>query len=250
MEALTFNPPVIAHRGASAYAPENTLIAFSKAVQLGARWIELDVRLSASNEVVVLHDATLERTTNGHGGVCSYPYAYLQSLDAGGWFAPCFSQERIPTLQQVLDFAVDKGLSVNIELKPLDGKEEGLVKAVLAITNATDCRGSTILYSSFNIKAMQVLRALNKHAHIGFLMHELIPNWIDSADQLKASTININHRIITKDLAYQVKSMQKMLTCYTVNDPYRANELYSLGVDAVFTDQPDVILSAIGSMVD
>ena len=91
---LQFLPPVIAHRGASAYAPENTLAAFVKAAQLGIRWIECDVMQAACGEVIIFHDETLERTTNGKGDVDRYPYSYLQSLDAGSWFDPIFSGEK------------------------------------------------------------------------------------------------------------------------------------------------------------
>ncbi|MBV9574993.1 MAG: glycerophosphodiester phosphodiesterase, partial [Gammaproteobacteria bacterium] len=102
--SLVFSPPVIAHRGASAYAPENTMAAFVKAVQLGIKWIEFDVMATVNGEPIIFHDETLDRTTNAQGEVHHHSYAYLQTLDAGAWYQPFFSGEKIPTLQQVLQF--------------------------------------------------------------------------------------------------------------------------------------------------
>src|SRR5262245_86406 len=101
---LIFKPPLIAHRGASAYAPENTLAAFKKAKELGAQWLEFDVQLTACGEIVVFHDERLERTTNGRGWIHEKPYSYLKTLDAGSWFNSQFAGEKIPTLVEALEF--------------------------------------------------------------------------------------------------------------------------------------------------
>src|SRR5438445_1086012 len=115
---------LIAHRGASALAPENTLAAFRKAGEIGAKWVEFDVMLAADGEAVVIHDDTLDRTTNAKGNVCDYPYSYLQTLDAGSWFNPQFSHEKIPTLAEVIGVLRHCKLAANIEIKPSVGKEE------------------------------------------------------------------------------------------------------------------------------
>jgi glycerophosphoryl diester phosphodiesterase len=121
MAELIIDPPLIAHRGASAYAPENTLAAFIKAQQLGVRWVEFDVMLTRCGEVVVIHDETLERTTDGVGEVSHYPYSYLQTLDAGSWFGAQFKGEKIPTLKEVLVFLAQHSMCVNVEVKAQAG---------------------------------------------------------------------------------------------------------------------------------
>src|SRR5687767_2537589 len=116
---IRFDPPVIAHRGASFYAPENTMAAFRKAAQLGVNWVEFDVVATKDGMPVVFHDDELNRTTNGVGMLSDYSHAYLQTLDAGSWFDARFAGETIPTLAQVLTFLAEMKLNANIELKAL-----------------------------------------------------------------------------------------------------------------------------------
>src|SRR3990167_7450135 len=113
-----FLPPVIAHRGASAYAPENTLAAFRKAHDLGIQWIEFDVMLSADHVPIIFHDNLLDRTTNGRGEVGDFSFKALHELDAGAWFNPKFSGEHIPSLQDTVAFLRQTGMAANIEIKP------------------------------------------------------------------------------------------------------------------------------------
>src|SRR3990167_2926706 len=131
MVSLNFTPRAIAHRGACAYAPENTIASFTKAAQLGMKWLEFDVMQSVDGEVIVFHDETLDRTTNGKGDVDRYPYSYLRTLDAGAWFNPAFSGERIPTLIQTLEFLENTNMNANVEIKAMGNRDEQLVLAVL-----------------------------------------------------------------------------------------------------------------------
>ena len=112
-------PPVIAHRGVSALAPENTMIAFAKAKEYGLRWIEFDVTVAACGTVVVMHDDELERTTNGVGKITDVTFDYLSTLDAGSWFAPEYSGIKIPTLKDVLLFLNQNQMAANIEINPI-----------------------------------------------------------------------------------------------------------------------------------
>lgn len=243
MKPLSFLPPVIAHRGASAYAPENTFASFTKAIQLGATWVEFDVQLSRDGEVVIFHDATLDRTTNGHGALDGYSLAYLQSLDAGKWFGPSFSQERILSLQQAMTFLADKGISVNIELKPNATNTNALVAAVLRVMQPFSCAAIQVLYSSFSFDALRYLRQMDGQSMIGLLMDTALPNWQPVADELSASAIHLNHHAVTDVLAAEILATNRLLTCYTVNQVERAKELYTVGVNAIFTDKPDIILA-------
>lgn len=246
MVSLNFQPPVIAHRGASAYAPENTLAAFTKAAQLGIKWIEFDVMQSSSGEPVIFHDDTLERTTTGKGELHHYPYAFLRSLDAGSWFDARFSGEKIPTLKHVIEFLNNTKLSANVEIKARPGHEEALIVAVLEeLSEYLSAAKSTILFSSFSMDALHFLRRHAPNCLLGLLLHEWEPGWKDICSSLDCASVHINQEIMTRENAQVVKAMNKPLLCYTVNDPVRARELYSWGVDAVFSDAPDKILEGI-----
>lgn len=239
---LKFLPPVIAHRGASAYAPENTLIAFVKAAQLGIRWIECDVMEAACGTPIIFHDETLDRTTNGKGSVISYPYSYLQSLDAGSWFDLKFAGEKIPSLGALLGLLQNTKLHANIEIKALPGREEALVKTVAKeICTQLGEQPDNILFSSFSVAALHALRRYLPHCKMGLLLHEWEPDWQKDYDALHCVSLHVNHEIIFPELASQIKRENKILLCYTVNSRQRALDLYSFGVDAVFSDAPDQI---------
>ncbi|HTM63212.1 MAG TPA: glycerophosphoryl diester phosphodiesterase [Gammaproteobacteria bacterium] len=237
-----FNPPVIAHRGASAYAPENTMSSFVKAVQLGIHWVEFDVMLAKCGTPVIIHDETLDRTTSGSGNVIDYPYSYLYTLDAGGWFAPEFSGERIPSLEQMAQFMTNTGLCANVEIKPHPGQEDETVIAALKIMrNYFPDDSEKIIYSSFSIASLRCLRLSAPQCRLGFLMHEWIPEWRKIVYDLNCETVNVNHEILTPERVSEIKQSGKMLLSYTVDDPQRAAELMSWGVDVVFSNVPDQI---------
>lgn len=240
---LPFSPPVIGHRGACAYAPENTMSSFTKALLLGVHWVEFDVMLASCGTPIVFHDETLDRTTDGHGDVGIYSYTYLQTLDAGAWFAPWFAGERIPTLDEVMVFLRETGMGANVEIKPLPNQDEQTVlNAVEVIQRHFPQPHPSILFSSFSVEALRVLRAKLPECYLGLLMHEWLPDWEKISDSLDCVSLHLNHEILTRESALRIKNKDKLLLCYTVNDPDRARELYSWGVDAVFSDKPDEIM--------
>jgi len=246
MSSLKFVPPVIAHRGANNMAPENTLAAFSRAKEQGANWVEFDVMLSADGEAVVIHDETLERTTSGAGLVSDHPYSYLKTLDAGSWFANEFSEERIPTFKEVIEVIRRDKLSANVEIKSQPGHEEQAVKKILNDI-AAYWRGDMQppLISSFSMEILRYVRQYSKDALIGILVDDWFDGWATLAEEYKCAAVDLNHKILTRESAKAIKDMGKTILCYTVNDPKRALELYSWGVDAVFTDNVNLILSAL-----
>jgi glycerophosphoryl diester phosphodiesterase len=244
--ALHFNPPVIGHRGACAYAPENTIAAFTKAAQLGVKWVEFDVMQAADGELIIFHDELLDRTSNGHGEVYRYPYPYLYSLDAGSWFNIAFSGERIPTLRAVMEFLQNANMSANVEIKALPGHEEQIVKRVLHDLQPYLAAGNIqFLFSSFSIIALTFLRQYSPQCQIGLLLHEWEPDWQRISQSLNCISVHVNQGIMSATAAQEIKNMNKMLLCYTVNNPIRAHELYSWGVDAVFSDAPDKIIKSL-----
>jgi glycerophosphoryl diester phosphodiesterase len=238
MSSIKFVPPLIAHRGASALAPENTLAAFLKAKQQGATWVEFDVMLTADGEVVVIHDESLERTTNGHGDVDKITYAQLAKLDAGSWFNAAFAGERVPTLVEVIEFLKIHQLAANVEIKAIPGQEEMVVTKVLESINRYWSKDMTPpLISSFAMPILHHVREQQPAALIGMLIHEWFDEWESVCQALNPVSVNLNEEIITPAAASRIKQADKLITCYTVNDPARARELFAMGVDAVFTDR-------------
>lgn len=240
---ISIIPPVIAHRGASAEAPENTLAAFIKAKQLGLNWVEFDVMLAACGEVVVIHDEELSRTTNGNGRVIDYPYSDLKKLDAGSWFNPIFSGEKIPTLEEVLALLVELNMAANIEIKALPGYEEHLIKRVFEVINHSKSKFRVPnLISSFSYLVLENVKKISPESSVGFLMHEWQSDWKEKCDQISAIAVDVNHEILDPIKIQQIKSTNRLLLSYTVNNIRRAKDLLSLGVDGIFSDCPKEIL--------
>lgn len=241
---LQFHPPVIGHRGACGYAPENTMASFIKAAQLNLKWVEFDVMESSDSVPVLFHDDYLHRTTNGRGLLCEHPYAYLQSLDAGKWFDTTFSGERIPSLISVIQFLREAHISANIEIKTLPGHEKKLVPLVIDQMQPYLQKGNDqYLFSSFSFEALRLLRQHSSDCQIGMLLHRWEKNWQELCEELNCVSVHVNEEILTPETAGKIKEMGKILLCYTVNDASRAQELFSWGVDAVFSDLPDRIFS-------
>jgi glycerophosphoryl diester phosphodiesterase len=238
-------PPVIGHRGACGYAPENTLVSFKKAASLGAQWVEFDVKLSHDGELVVFHDDVLDRTTNGTGLLEKYSYQELAQLDAGSWFDPIFRGEKIPTLANVITCLEQHGLQANIEIKPnKDQEEETAIKTVNFLNEHWPAKLALPLISSFSFKSLVLVHEMNMRSQkpsfpIGLLLDHWDNNWMSVALVLRCASIHCKESIITKERAKQVKDEGYKLLVYTINQLVRARELWSLGVDSVFSDFPD-----------
>ena len=238
MSFISFVPPLIAHRGANVVAPENTLAAFLQAKELGAQWIEFDVMLAACGEAVVIHDETLERTTDGTGNVADYPYSYLKTLDAGSWFGLEFANERIPTFKAVIEFLREHQLAANVEIKAVPGQEEAVVKKVL--NDIRECWTPAMpapLLSSFSLPILHQVRQAAPDAMIGVLIHEWFTGWEAECQALLCTSVNLNEAIITPEKIAAIKAMDKLILSYTVNTIERARELFAMSIDAVFTDE-------------
>src|SRR5690554_5799160 len=155
---------VIAHRGASAFYPENTMFAFKAAHEMGAAMIELDITLSKDGIPVIIHDEKLNRTTNGKGKVSDFTLEELKKLDAGSWFHPKFSEEKIPTLEEVLEFAQNR-IALNIEIKPEAvslSPKEGVEEKSLELVKKYGME-KHVLFSSFHYGAVKKFRSLDAH---------------------------------------------------------------------------------------
>ena len=239
-------PPVIAHRGAAALAPENTLASFRRAAEMGARWVELDCQLTADKVPVVIHDLRLGRTTSGRGQVCRRSLAELRSLDAGSWFAPAFAAERIPTLAQALSEIARLGLGVNIEIKPSRGQEAETGRlAMRAAAAVWPQQAPPPLVSSFARAALAAARSECPDWPRGLLATALPRDWRTALHDLGCRTINLDHQRLSADRVAMIRESDYAVLAYTVNDPTRARELWGWGVSSVFTDNLDRLLPLI-----
>ena len=233
----------IAHRGANRVAPQNTLAAFVKAVELGADGVELDAQLSADGVAVVIHDYELDGTTDGSGPVAAQPLAALKELDAGGWFDPAFAGERIPTLAEVLD-RVGQQLLVNIELKVPPGEEDkGLEAAVVSLVERFGL-AERVLLSSFNPYALRRARALAPHLPLGLLYGPLPSSWSSRfraarMRDLNPEAVNPFWLLISRWGVRRAHRRGRRVVAWTVDTANVMHRLVGWGVDAIITNLPD-----------
>lgn len=220
-----------AHRGASADAPENTLVAFAAAEAAGADGIELDVHLSRDGVPVVIHDERVERTTDGRGRVAGLSLAELRRLDAGGWFSPRFAGEPIPVLEEVLDWAGDR-LRLNIEIK-----EAAAGQALLDLLPRYP--RVRVLVSSFDHRLLAELRRRDGNLPLGFLFEE--DGWhrvLRRALACGAESLHPRADRVSRPLLAACKRAGLALCPWTVDDPGHIRALRRLGIDGLFTNDP------------
>jgi len=226
---------VWAHRGASAVAPENTMAAFRAAEAAGADGIELDVHLSRDGVPVVLHDETLERTTDGRGPVGAVSLAQLRQLDAGAWFDPAFAGERLPTLEEVFVWASDR-LRLNVEIK---AAEAGLAVVELLRNNPR----VRILVSSFDHGMLEQLRRHAPELPLAFLVDS--PFWrraVRRAVQCRAESLHPRYDLLSHPLLAACRRQGLAVHCWTVDRPEESASLRRRGVAGVFTNDPALII--------
>jgi glycerophosphoryl diester phosphodiesterase len=232
-------PAIIAHRGASAYAPENTLAAFKLALQQAADAIELDAKLTLDNHVVVIHDQTVDRTTCNHGTVREMTLVEIRKLDAGSHFDIAFQGEPIPTLEEVLK-AVGQLTYVNIELTNYATPTDSLPEQVASIVLRNKMQ-HRVFFSSFNPLALFRIRKLIPEAPISLLA---LPGWKGFLPRswlgflFGYDSLNPEFKDCTKSLLYKVHQRNKKVFSYTINNADDMRELFSWRVDGIFTDDP------------
>jgi len=237
---------VIAHRGASLRAPENTMAAFRLALEQGADGVELDVQMTRDGELVVIHDETLDRTSSGSGYLFQRNYAEIKGIDAGGWFSPEFAGESIPRLSDVLDLMQGSHRTLNIELKTgmviYDGIEQQLVSLL------SRYRGIDVIISSFNHYSLRTLKSLAPELPIGALyMEGLVEPWL-YAERLNAYSLHPLYINIIPELLTGCRNAGIALFPWTVDKPEDMKRMLLAKVDAVITNDPMTLLSLRRSM--
>ncbi len=237
-------PAVIGHRGAAGHAPENTLASFAKAAALGVRWVEFDVRLTGDDALVVFHDETLERTTDGRGRVGEATLAAVRRLDAGSWFGKAFAGEKVPTLEDAMGALRRLDLGANVEIKADKGREADTGRALAKALRASwPARLPAPLVSSFNAQALAAAGDGAPEFPRALLVIALTPDWRRQAETLGCVAVHCREKELTPELARQVLDRGYGLRCFTVNARARAETLYSWGVEGVFSDYPDRLLA-------
>lgn len=234
-------PRIVAHRGGGKLAPENTLAAIDCGHRYGHTMIEFDAKLSADQQVFLLHDDTLTRTTYSRGVAGDMTWETLKQLDAGSWFSEQFAGEGLAHLADVAKRCQQYGLLANIEIKPTTGLEAA-TGTLVARAAAEYWREMTApLLSSFSCAALFAAKQEQPELPRGYLMHEWQEDWLTTTQQLECVSLHLNYRLLTPERINQIKQAGLRILAYTVNDPLKARELLDLGVDAICTDYIDQI---------
>lgn len=239
----THTPQIIGHRGAAGLAPENTLSAFATALKFGVDAIELDVQLSADGQVMVFHDFTLERLTDGHGRLADFTCAELQRLDAGRHFGAAYRGERIPTLLEVVDSIGSADVALHIELKvdhTTPAREHlPLVHAVSDLIRVHDL-AERCLIISFQHALLHEMHAIAPELAYGEIWGDAIPT------SATFGAVALRWNLMDATVLGAIHARGQAVTVWTVNDADAAQAMIALGVDAIGSDYPDMVLGLLG----
>jgi glycerophosphoryl diester phosphodiesterase len=235
-------PWIIAHRGASGHAPENTMAAFERAIALGAQFIETDLHLTRDARFVAIHDNTLERTTNGKGAVRDFTLPELRELDAGMWFDRQFMGQRIPTLEEILALSKQHDVVFYLEIKydAAWGMHHALVAALAGGGNA-----ARTIVISFDPSTLASLRKLDASVMLGLLVEGEHGDFVKSALDVGARQLCPRADLVTRELVDQAHRSDLHVVTWTVNDVSKMNSAIQAGVDGIMTDLPDRLRATI-----
>jgi glycerophosphoryl diester phosphodiesterase len=234
---------VMAHRGYSSKAPENTMPAFELALEAGSGGIELDVHLTKDGEVVVIHDDVLDRTTNGKGPVASFTMAELKQVDAGSWFSPEFKGVTLPTLREVLDLIKGKDILLNVETKAALGFEQ-LNEKLAPLLDEYSMWDRTII-SSFNHYALVHIKHIRPQARTGILYNCGLFNPWEYAKSIGASALHAHHRTLFPELVQEAQQNGMMVNVWTVDQTTDIERMILAKVDSVITNVPEKVQSLL-----
>ncbi|MGN6701829.1 MAG: glycerophosphodiester phosphodiesterase [Burkholderiaceae bacterium] len=241
-------PTILVHRGGGTLAPENTFAGLRAAAARNCRAVEFDAMLARDGVPVLMHDPYFGRTIAATGRVADFDAAELAAMDAGSWLDLRFAGEGVPTLAAALRLCRETGLWPNVEIKPAPGMESDTgrmvartVKQCRIGAEAGAATATGPLLSSLSLPALHAAREEAPDLARAWLVERVPANWRDPLAACEAVALHADHRHLTAPQARDVKAAGFGLLCYTVNDPARAAELFSWGVDAVCTDRPDLV---------
>lgn len=235
-------PARVAHRGAGKLAPENTLAAMRLGQSFGYRMFEFDVKLSGDGTPFLLHDATLDRTTNGTGRADALTWGELAKLDAGGWHSPAYTGEPVPTLSAIARWTIANALMVNIEIKPTPGRERETGAAVAQdALSLWHGQATPPLLSSFSDVALRAAREVAPDLPAAYLFDELPGDWLERIERLGCIALDCNHRVLDEATVALAHAHGLKVLVYTPNEPEEVDRLTRWGIDCVITDAVDLI---------
>lgn len=243
---MTSRSAVFAHRGARRVAPENTLPAFERALAMGVAGIEFDVHLTTDGRLVVIHDFTVGKTTDGHGAVAAMTAAEVRRLDAGSHFDAAFAGVQVPFLEEVLDLVGDR-CRLNIEIKSMDPYANDASSAVAAIIRDRALYDQ-VLVSSFNPISLIKLRYLDPKIALGMLYGDEMPGFLRqvwAGPPIRPEAQHPEHTLIDAAYMQWARALPGAVNTWTVNDVEEARRLAALGVDVIMSDVPDVIMGGL-----
>ena len=235
-------PLLIAHRGLSSQAPENTMAAFKLAVKSGIDGIETDAHLTADGKIVLIHDENTLRTTGQSGAVPRMTLAEIQELDAGSWFDDCFEGERVPELWQLLELMKPTNMILNIELKNSIERYPGLEQAVLGEIGRFSML-DRIIFSSFNHSSMALVKTIEPKAETALLYDGVLHEPAAYARLCRADGLHPMRKTVDETLAKECRQAGLKLRPWTVDNPAEADRLAAYGVDAVISNSPDELFN-------
>ncbi len=239
---------LIGHRGACGHAPENTLASLRKARELGVDWVEFDVQLARDGVPVLLHDDTLDRTTDATGPVADYDVRTLSGVDAGMWFQEAFRGEPVPTLEDAVQVLSAEGLRANVEIKAPPGREATTAHATgRTLLRCWPAEMPLPIVSSFAPECLKVLQDVAPDLPRALLRKAVPADWREQLRSLGCEGLHCHHEAAAPCLVSAVRAEGFACRVYTVNDAVRAAELAAIGVDAIVTDYPDRLFSAVGA---
>lgn len=230
---------ILAHRGASGYAPENTIAAFKKAISLGADGIETDVQLSKDNEIVLIHDESVDRTTDGRGYIKDLTLKEIKKLDAGRWFNDKFIGQRVPILEELLSLAKDKDILLNIELKNNVISYKNIEEKVVNLINRYNLKDRVII-SSFNHTSLLKIKHIDSDIRTGMLYMSRLSNPIAHAKAINADALHPSYKRLSRRLIDAATQNKLMINTFTVNRKEHIKKLKEVGVTSIITDYPDI----------
>lgn len=234
----------VAHRGATGYAPENTIAAFDKGVEMKADYIEIDVQRSKDGELVIIHDTTVDRTTDGTGSVKDLTFEQIRSLDAGSWKGEEFTGEKIPTFDEILDRYRGKvGILIELKAPELYPGIEAQVAQELKERNLDKPQNEKIIIQSFNFESMKITNSLLPKVPIGVLTSNRAHTTEQALKEFAtyADYFNPSYGIVSKELVDQVHALGMKIQSWTVRSQEAADFLLEMNVDGIITDYPDYV---------
>lgn len=246
-------PIVIAHRGASAYAPENTLAAVKKAISMGADMVEIDVQLTKDKQIVLMHDLTVDRTTNGKGRVKDLTFSEIRKLDAGSWFSDEFKGEKIPTLEEVIE-TINGKCKLLIEVKRVKTKKPEIEAKIIQLIDKYNAHGWCIV-QSFETEVVKNIQSIDNSIECHKLVTmniPVLPLHVDS--RIKTGTIykyktvqgiNPYYKMLNKRKVDKIHGRGQKIFTWTVNEIEDMKQMVELGVDGIITNYPDRLIEVL-----